>query len=169
MPPQNPYASQPFPAYPPPPPKKSNRNLIIGLAAAGGALMLLICCGGLYAIGANEQQKNKAAADTSAPSTPAPTASSAAPTPTPAPASAPPSATAAAVRTVTMPNVVGKNAAVAYDELQELGITEIQLGSQDANDTLVLWPANWTVTKQSAKAGTKVRTDKLIVITCTKK
>ena len=68
-----------------------------------------------------------------------------------------------------MPNVVGQNAAVSADQLRRLGLTNIQYGSQDTNDTVVLLLSNWTVTKQSTAAGTKVTTDTLIVLTCTKK
>ena len=50
----------------------------------------------------------------------------------------------------------------------KLGFANIQYGSQDRNDTVVLLASNWTVTKQSAKAGSKVPTDTLIVLTCTK-
>jgi beta-lactam-binding protein with PASTA domain len=67
-----------------------------------------------------------------------------------------------------MPNVVGTNAAVAYDQLQKLGFKKIQFGSQDPNSTVVLMPSNWTVTKQSTKVGEQVTTDTLIVLTCTK-
>jgi hypothetical protein len=67
-----------------------------------------------------------------------------------------------------MPKVTGENAAVADDKLRKLGFTNIQYGSQDKDDTFVLLLANWTVTKQSAKAGAKVKTDTLIVLTCTK-
>ncbi|TDC29490.1 PASTA domain-containing protein, partial [Micromonospora sp. 15K316] len=69
---------------------------------------------------------------------------------------------------ITMPNLKGLNAAVADDKLRKLGFTNIQYGSADENDTLVLMLANWTVTKQSAKAGTKLAADDLIVVTCTK-
>jgi beta-lactam-binding protein with PASTA domain len=68
-----------------------------------------------------------------------------------------------------MPNVVKKNAAVAQDELEKLGFTKIQFGSQDAEDKVVLLVSNWTVTKQSTAAGAQVATDTLIVLTCTKK
>ncbi|MGX4657838.1 PASTA domain-containing protein [Micromonospora sp. SCSIO 07396] len=67
-----------------------------------------------------------------------------------------------------MPNVKGMNAAVADDKLRKLGFTNIQYGSQDENDTVVLMLPNWTVTKQSAKAGSKMLPDDLIVLTCTK-
>ncbi|WP_433230071.1 hypothetical protein ACQP2H_30695 [Micromonospora sp. CA-248260] len=60
------------------------------------------------------------------------------------------------------------NAAVADDKLRKLGFTNIQYGSQDENDTVVLMLPNWTVTKQSAKGGSKMLPDDLIVLTCTK-
>lgn len=68
-----------------------------------------------------------------------------------------------------MPNLVDKNAAVAMDELEKLGFTKVQLGSQDEENTVVILAANWTVKKQSTAAGTQVPTDTLIVLTCTKK
>ncbi|WP_157748342.1 PASTA domain-containing protein [Micromonospora echinaurantiaca] len=67
-----------------------------------------------------------------------------------------------------MPNLVGMNAAVAEDKLKQLGLTNIRFGSQDPNDTFVVLPQNWTVTKQSHKKGTKVGLDELVVLTCTK-
>lgn len=86
------------------------------------------------------------------------------------PATEPPVATtSAAPAEAVMPDLVGENAAVADDRLRKLGFTNIQFGSQDENDTVVLLLANWTVTKQSTKAGMKVPVDTLIVLTCTKK
>jgi beta-lactam-binding protein with PASTA domain len=71
-------------------------------------------------------------------------------------------------KTVTMPRLTGENAAIADDKLRQLGFTRIQYGSQDENDTVVLLLSNWTVTKQSTKAGAKISADTLIVLTCTK-
>ncbi|TDC80078.1 PASTA domain-containing protein [Micromonospora sp. KC606] len=67
-----------------------------------------------------------------------------------------------------MPDLKGLNAAVADDKLRKLGFTNVQYGSQDEKDKLVLMLVNWTVTKQSAKAGTKLAADDLVVVTCTK-
>lgn len=94
----------------------------------------------------------------------------AAPAP-PVATTAAPSPTAAPVLTVTMPNLAGQNAAVAQDTLAKLGFPDnrVQLGSGDPNHKIVLLASNWTVTKQSAKAGAKVTTDTLIVLTCVKK
>lgn len=157
----------PVPGAPPPPRKRNNTPLIIGLVA--GALVLVLgCCGVLAAIGSQEDDP-QASAETGtpavavvSPSAPAATTAAAKPAPTTASPAAP------AVKTVAMPKVTGKNAAVADDELRRLGFTNVRYGSQDENDTVVLLLSNWTVTKQSTKAGTKVKVDTLIVLTCTK-
>ncbi|WP_143728607.1 PASTA domain-containing protein [Micromonospora cremea] len=101
-----------------------------------------------------------AAATPAAPVTTAAAPPSVAPTTKPAPPPAP--------VTVVMPDLVGLNAAVAQDKLKRLGITAIKLGSADENDTFVILPENWTVTKQSHKKGAKVAPDELVVLTCTK-
>ncbi|WP_165959805.1 hypothetical protein [Nonomuraea longispora] len=46
--------------------------------------------------------------------------------------------------------------------------SDIKLGSQDRYETMVLLPENWTVTKQSHKADSKVKVGTTIVLTCTK-
>ncbi|MGI5179509.1 PASTA domain-containing protein [Dactylosporangium sp. CA-152071] len=102
------------------------------------------------------------AAATAGPATQARTTAAGNPAPTSAKASPSPAM-------VTMPDLVKKNAAIAQDELEQLGFTRIQFGSQDAEDTVVLLASNWTVTKQSTPAGTQVSTSTLIVLTCTKK
>ncbi|WP_146752933.1 PASTA domain-containing protein [Micromonospora saelicesensis] len=167
-----------FPQQPSPPPgmpampKKATNPFIVGLAA--GAVALIVgCCGGV-AIGRSMGESDPEPAaiasipagiprtDT-APS--APTTATTTPAITSTPTTSPTSTVPA---TITMPNVVGKNAAVAADQLRKLGFTEVQYGSQDENDTVVLLASNWTVTKQSAKAASKVPSDTLIVLTCTK-
>ena len=57
---------------------------------------------------------------------------------------------------------------MAADELRKLGFTNIQFGSQDEDDKVVILPSNWTVTKQSAKADKSLPSVSLIVLTCTK-
>ncbi|NYT96287.1 PASTA domain-containing protein [Salinispora sp. H7-4] len=69
---------------------------------------------------------------------------------------------------MAVPDLVGENAQIAYEKLTELGFTKVKFGSQDADDQIVLYPPNWTVTKQSTEAGAKLRTDRTIVLTCTK-
>lgn len=76
--------------------------------------------------------------------------------------------TSPTVPVITMPNVVGENAAVAEDRLKSLGFKRIEFGSGDASRGLVLVPANWTVLKQSPAAGAKVPAETLVVLTCTK-
>lgn len=80
----------------------------------------------------------------------------------------PPAATTAPPGPVAMPNVVGLNAAVAGDRLEKLGFTNIEYGSQDPNHSVVILRSNWTVTKQSTKAGARVDPTDLVVLTCTK-
>ena len=84
-----------------------------------------------------------------------------------------PTATAAQARPslsgeLVVPELAGKNAAVAVDELKRLGFQRIELGSQDPDVETVDHPANWMVTKQSAVAGTPMPPDALIVLTCTR-
>lgn len=67
-----------------------------------------------------------------------------------------------------MPNLVGQNAQVAYETLTDLGFTKVTFGSQDADDKLVLYPPNWTVKKQSTKAGVMAAPDRTVVLTCSK-
>jgi hypothetical protein len=161
---------QPRPLPPPlPPGKRNNTPLIIGVVAA--AVVLVIgCCVGAALLGGDEQPEGASATGTptAGPANAvadAPTTVAVEPS-TAAPASAAPKP--AGPRTVAMPKVTGKNAAVADDELRKLGFTRIRYGSQDEDDTVVLLLSNWTVTKQSQKAGAKVKTDTLIVLTCTK-
>lgn len=70
--------------------------------------------------------------------------------------------------TIEMPNVVGKNAAIAEDELKRLGFEKVQFGSLDVSDQLVIVPANWVVKEQSHKPGERLAADVLIVLGCTK-
>ncbi|MGW4410454.1 PASTA domain-containing protein [Nonomuraea sp. NPDC004702] len=74
-------------------------------------------------------------------------------------------------RLVKLPDFKGQNAAIARQWLVDRGwneFSDIKLGSRDQYDTMVLLPENWTVTKQSHKAGTKVKVGTTIVLTCTK-
>jgi hypothetical protein len=66
---------------------------------------------------------------------------------------------------LTMPSVVGQNAAVALDELHKLGFTNIDLGTVDGRRVVVL-PQNWTVKAQSAKAGSHLAPDAKLVLGC---
>lgn len=122
------------------------------LAIVFGALAVLCVGGGIV---------STLAGDT----TPEPAATATATRPA---AAVPTAATSAAPTMATMPNLVGKNAAVASDELERLGFTNIKLGSVDKNDTLVILPENWKVAEQSHAAGQTIPTDTLLVLGCTK-
>lgn len=160
--PTTPVPPQPYGQLPSPsPPNRSAPKWpwIIGIVAA---FIIGVCTG---AVGSGDQQPPSAARgdDPVASESPTPMESSSAPSST---SSASPEPT---VRVVTMPDLVGENASVAADELERLGFTNIQFGSADADEKVVLLPQNWTVKSQSPKPGKKVRTDRLVVLTCTKK
>lgn len=72
-------------------------------------------------------------------------------------------------RTVTLPDVVGQNGAIAKDTLHRLGLTRVKLAADPrSGKQVVLLPANWTVTKLDPPPGTQVRTDQVVVLTMTK-
>jgi hypothetical protein len=74
-------------------------------------------------------------------------------------------------RLVTLPDFKGQNASIARQWLIDRGwdeFTDVKLGSQDRYETMVLLPENWTVTRQSHKAGSRVEVGTAIVLTCTK-
>lgn len=88
--------------------------------------------------------------------------------PAPAPAALAPAAPVAP-STVTLPDVVGQNGAIAEDTLRSLGLTKVEMAADATSGRqVVLSPANWTVTKIEPKAGTEVRSDQTIVVTMTK-
>jgi hypothetical protein len=99
------------------------------------------------------------------------TASTGAPSPSVGAATTPavpaPVPTTAAV-TVTMPDLVGKNAATARIELEKLGFGDVRFGAQGGGEDVVL-PQNWTVSRQSTAAGARVPTSTAIVLTCTRR
>jgi hypothetical protein len=144
------------------PKKRLGTGAIIAIVI--GAVVVIVCCGlGAVALIAGDKKPNTAASSPSALATsPTATAPGVVVSPSPSPSPSPTPAT------VKMPNLVGQNAAVAADELKKLGFTRIQFGSLDANDKVVLLPANWTVKKQSAQAETLVATDTLIVLSVSK-
>lgn len=80
-----------------------------------------------------------------------------------APVSPVPSVSSVAL--LTVPDVVGQNAAVARDDLHKLGFTNVDLGTVDGRRVVVL-PQNWTVKAQSAEPGTRLAPDAKIVLGC---
>ena len=79
-----------------------------------------------------------------------------------------PISTAQPVTDVTLPEVAGQNGAIVFEQLTELGLTNFQLASQDAEDKVVLSPANWTAVSVDPEPGTVVSSDSVIVVTMTK-
>jgi hypothetical protein len=79
------------------------------------------------------------------------------------PQQAPPPSAAPTV--IVMPDVVGQNAAVALDKLHKLGLKNIDLGTVDGHEFVVL-PQNWTVKTQSAHPGEKLAPDAKVVLGC---
>jgi beta-lactam-binding protein with PASTA domain len=67
--------------------------------------------------------------------------------------------------TITVPDLVGKNAAVALDELHKLGFKNVDLGTVDGHEIVIL-PQNWTVKSQTAAPGSKLASDAKIVLGC---
>ncbi|MFC4061991.1 PASTA domain-containing protein [Planomonospora corallina] len=170
------------PHHQPYPPKQPGRG-VSGLAACLIAVVALGagCLGGVAIAGPD---------GTAAEAAPAPTVTETAQAKAPAgePAAAKPAAKPAVEESteenaglpepqvdepaqVKLPDFTGQNAAVAQEWLVDHGwdeYEEIKLGSQDEYDTFVILPENWTVTKQSHRAGTKVKVGTTIVLTCTK-
>jgi PASTA domain len=164
---EQPYAGQPpygpaqpapqFYAPPPymPPPQPPRRHMSTGnllLVILGS--MLLLCVGGAVI---STLVNGTDAAEPSATSTRGA-----------GPVGAGTTATSVAPTMATVPNLVGKNAAVAGDELTKLGFIRVEYGSVDQLDTMVILPENWKVAEQSHVAGQTIPTDTLIVLGCTK-
>ena len=143
--------------YGPPPylaPPRQTMSAVVILAIAFGAQAALCIVGGVLSSVAVNPAPEPAATVTraAAPATPKPTRTSSR-----APAMA------------AVPNLVGKNAAVAEAELEKLGFTNIKLGSVDKQDTVVILPENWKVAEQSHPPGRTIPTDTLVVLGCTKR
>jgi hypothetical protein len=74
-----------------------------------------------------------------------------------------------APKTVTLPDLVGQNGAIAQDALRSIGLTKIDLAADaTSGKQLVLIPENWHVTKLEPQAGTQVHTNQAVVLTMTK-
>ncbi|WP_224404093.1 PASTA domain-containing protein [Pseudonocardia sp. ICBG1034] len=86
----------------------------------------------------------------------------------PPPAAASPSTTTAPVQDLEIPDVEGKNGAIALDELERAGFTNVQAGSADEQDTVVINAANWKVVSIEPGAGETIPSDSTVVLTMTK-
>lgn len=164
--------SYPHPPGPPPPlqpPAGTPARVWLPWVVGGVVAVFLICCGGFVAIEVFSDPAVETTPDVAAVDTPAaPTVPPTTPPTTAPPTTVKPSPTRP--KTVIMPKLVGKNAAVAQDTLLKLGFPQdrIEMGTKDLFGGFVAMPENWTVTEQSEKAGARVAVDTLVVLTCTK-
>src|SRR5947208_1300320 len=71
----------------------------------------------------------------------------------------------ATTKTYTVPDVVGKNADVAADQLKRAGFSNVDLGAVDGHKIVVL-AQNWVVKTQSAKPGETLPATAKIVLGC---
>ncbi len=138
----------PAPAPPSAAPKKRRWPWIVG--GFIGLFVLIGACGGA------QDDQPPAAAPAAAPAVvePAPTTEA---TPTEVP-----------VTQVVLPEVEGRNGGIVYDELTELGLTNFDFATRDAEDTVVLLPQNWTAVSIEPGAGTEVDSDDTVIVTMTK-
>ncbi|WP_072814257.1 hypothetical protein [Rhodococcus zopfii] len=158
------YGQQPQPGqYPsnfapvqPPAPKKGKKWPWV----AGGVAAFVVIAG-VAGGGSDKDESTTAAAPTTTTTTQAlpPVAAAAAPTTT----------TAAVVAEVELPEVAGRNGEIVRQELADLGLTNVTLGSADPNSTLVIMAANWTAVSIEPAPGTIVAGDDPVVVTLTKK
>ncbi|EST29643.1 hypothetical protein M878_20140 [Streptomyces roseochromogenus subsp. oscitans DS 12.976] len=67
---------------------------------------------------------------------------------------------------VTMPELVGKNAEKAEEQLEKLGVPEsrIKLRADDGTHVVVLVASNWDVNTQSVKAGARLGVKEVVVL-----
>ena len=147
-------------AQAPPPPKSPKISTI--LLIIGGAIAAVLVIVGAAEAGRSDKAEREQRAALATPSVMV-TTTPPIRTGTPVPLSPVEDA-----KPVVMPDVRGQNAAVAENYLRQLGFVNIKFGTQDELDDWVVLPENWTVRKQSTKAGRKIPTDTLIVLTCTK-
>lgn len=157
--------------YPPPGPQPhapqrttSKKQLVIGCGAATAvAFLMLVSCGVGAAIGTDPNASPTKPTVTKTVTVRATVTAQAA-----APATTAPAPAANKPTKVALPNVVGKNGAIAEETLKAKGITNIEWASGDPTAQVVLLRQNWKVIKQEPKAGTKVSPGQTIVLTAVK-
>lgn len=133
-------------------------TVLLAVICLSGLVLSMSASGGAKPVGTSSTHPAQSpAAKPSQPPAAKPTrTAAAAQTPTPVP------------ETVTMPDVVGLNAAAAEDQLHRLGLRNLRFVSGDKRYLMVLVLHNWTVTRQSVAAGTRVDKTAPIVLTCVK-
>jgi PASTA domain len=75
---------------------------------------------------------------------------------------------AGASTNVALPDVVGQNARIASEQLQQLGLTNVELVSANQDYQMVIVPANWTVVSTSPAPCTAVNLYDHVVLNVTK-
>jgi hypothetical protein len=156
------YPGGPGPHPQQPPPRRGLTTPAI-IAIVAGAVVVVLCLGCLV-IG----QLMPLDTTTSPPAADAPPGAVEGPGGVPPAATRPPRSSAPVMLTIP-DDLVGQNALIAHDRLEKLGFVNIHYASADPEDTFVILPQNWTVTKVEPKAGTKMAADATLVLTCTKR
>jgi PASTA domain len=71
--------------------------------------------------------------------------------------------------TLVIPDgLIGQNAQIAYEQLDNMGFTNVIFASGDPDATMVLYPPNWHVIKVEPAPGTAVLPGSTIILTCSK-
>jgi beta-lactam-binding protein with PASTA domain len=65
---------------------------------------------------------------------------------------------------ITLPDVTGKNAEIARTELEDLGLTKVELASANPKYSNVLLAKNWSVVGMEPAAGTVVKSDHPVIL-----
>jgi beta-lactam-binding protein with PASTA domain len=75
-----------------------------------------------------------------------------------------PTSTAPPVTSVTLPDVTGMNAELAREQLENLGLTEVEFASANPEYSVVVLARNWTVTGIEPVPGTTVKSDGTVIL-----
>jgi len=75
---------------------------------------------------------------------------------------------ASAPTPITIPDVAGQNAEIVRKNLEDLGLTDVNVSSANAKYSVVLLASNWTVVSIEPAPGTVVNSDDPIVVKVTK-
>ncbi|WP_280454477.1 PASTA domain-containing protein [Nocardia brasiliensis] len=171
QPPPYPHGPQPYPlgaqhnpmwaSSPPPAPKKPMAAWVWIVGIIGGLLVL-----GMIGSAVSGKTDNRAAPVTTAPQAHVPVVAAGVESSAP---SARNTTTVPPVADLAIPDVVGKNGAVADDVLKKAGFTEVSYASASPGVDLVVMLSNWTVVSVEPGAGTVVSSDSVVVLTMTKK
>jgi beta-lactam-binding protein with PASTA domain len=78
------------------------------------------------------------------------------------------SSSVAATGPITLPEVAGKNAEIARSELEQLGLTNVELASANPKYSVVVLARNWTCVSIEPPAGTVVQAKDPVIVKVTK-